>query len=101
MEVTVNLDSLDSKNVVEAVVKQLVPVITEQVSKQLDQKYREATLSKSQVALEVFGCKDTTTFDKYYPDCPHVVQGNQSKYNREECIKYFKRQQVFAQGAYK
>uniref|UniRef100_UPI00403F78F4 hypothetical protein n=1 Tax=Lentilactobacillus hilgardii TaxID=1588 RepID=UPI00403F78F4 len=100
MEVTVNLDSLDSKNVVEAVIKQLVPVITEQVTKQIDQKYREETLTKKQVAGEIFKC-DTATFDKWYSDCPHVPQGNQSKYNREECIKYFKRQQVFAQGAYK
>ncbi|EHO52247.1 MULTISPECIES: hypothetical protein [Lentilactobacillus] len=96
MKVTVNLDNVDSKNVVEAVIKQLVPVITDQVSKQIDQKYREATLTEAQAALEVFACKDTKTFEKYYPDCPHVVQGHQKKYNREECIKYFKRHQIFA-----
>lgn len=96
MEVKVNLDQVDSENVVEAVIKQLVPKITEQVAKELDEKYRNATLTKAQVAEEVFGCKDTTTFDKYYSDCPHVVQGSQTRYNREECIKYFKRHQVFA-----
>lgn len=95
MKVTVNLDHVDEGSLVEAVIKQLVPPITEQVSKALEERYKNATLTKGQVAKEVFKC-NKETFDKYYPDCPHVVQGNQYKYNRDECIKYFKRQQIFA-----
>ncbi|MBU9788586.1 hypothetical protein KOM07_03295 [Lentilactobacillus sp. G22-6] len=95
MEVRVNLDNLDSAHVVEAVVKQLVPVITDEVAKKLDERYQNETLTKEQVAREVFKC-NTETFDKYYSDCPHLPQGSRTKYNRAECIKYFKKHQVFA-----
>ncbi|GEP71989.1 hypothetical protein [Lentilactobacillus rapi] len=95
MKVTVNLDHVDEGSLVEAVIKQLVPPITEQVTKALQEKYKNETLTKEQVCDEVFKCS-TETFDKFYKDCPRVPQGRQAKYNREECIKYFKRQQIFA-----